>query len=71
MRQRRPEADLDPGPDRLIGGSYLDDRGRAIQFGTKLNTLIAGNDGERAAGRQHGTGDDPQAVAQRAALRQP
>ena len=48
----------------------IDDAGRAVRLWPQGDSAIAGDDGERALRRQHGAGNDAQAVAELAALRQ-
>ena len=70
FRQRRPKADFDPRADRLVGFHDIDDAGRAVRLRPQGDSAIAGDDGKRALRRQHGTGNDAQAVAELSALRQ-
>ena len=65
------EADLDAGPVRTLDGLDAEHGGGAIALRTKLDTLVAGDDGERALAGQHRTSDHAQAVADSAARRQP
>ena len=71
LRDRRAEADLDPGADRELDRRHLDDRGRAVVLGAQLDPAVAGGDDKGAVRCEHAASDHAQAVAERATGRQP
>ena len=58
-------------PTGSLTGFTLDDRRRAVALRAKHDPPVAGDDDERARRGENSAGDDAQAVAERAARRQP
>lgn len=70
LRKRRAEADLDTGADREVGGHYSGHGRRAVVLWPKLHPAVKRRNRQKAVRCEHGTGDHPQAVAERTARRQ-
>ena len=58
-------------PSRIRDRRHADDRRRAVVLGPQFGPLAARRDNERAVRGEHATGNDAQAVAERATGRQP
>lgn len=69
VRKRGAEVNFDPGADRIFDCRHVHYRRVAVALGAKFDPTVAGNDNERSFRCQHGTGDNAQPVAERAAHR--